>query len=173
MGVKYHSECLLAERFRVFPKSVPRRGGVSPGATALLRVRFRSSRRLAGLTPCVSLTHHAQSHSPMDDTAHAPCRTRIRLAPSIGAARMDRAKTPTQSGLVTRIGGEERPTGGEGACLPVCREAITPCSPSRPPRVASPRARERVSHGPDGCAFGVAKTIHTGNSACDNSEEMT
>ncbi|MGQ0555578.1 MAG: hypothetical protein ACT4PN_06510 [Nitrospiraceae bacterium] len=33
------------------------------------------------------------------------------------AAQMDRAKTPTQSGLVTRIGGEERPTGGGGGVL--------------------------------------------------------
>ena len=44
-------------------------------------------------------------------------RARIRLAPSIGAARMDRAKTPTQSSLVTRIGGEERSTGGGGGVL--------------------------------------------------------
>jgi hypothetical protein len=115
------SRCYNSDRF-----------GVSPAATALLLVRFRSSRQTAGLTPCTSLTHHAQSHRPMDGTAHAPCRTRIRLAPSIGAAQMDRAKTPTQSGLVTRIGGEERPTGGDDAGLPVCREAITPCSPSRP-----------------------------------------
>ncbi len=61
----------------------------------------------------------------------------------------------------------------EDADLPVCREAITPCSQSRPPRVASPRARKRVSHGPDGCAFGVLEDLHTGNSAWGNSEGMT
>jgi len=83
--------------------------GVSPPATALLLVRFRSCRQTAGLTPCISLTHHPQTDRPSDGTAHVPCRTRIRLASSIRAAQMDRAKTPPQSGLVTRIGEEERP----------------------------------------------------------------
>lgn len=57
--------------------------------------------------------------------------------------------------------------------MPVCREAITPFSTSRPPRAAAPRARERVSHGPDGCAFGVLEAFHSGNSAWDNAEGMT
>ena len=47
---------------------------------------LRSSRQTAGLTPCTSLTHHLQTHRPIDGTAHAPCRTRSRLAPSIRAA---------------------------------------------------------------------------------------
>lgn len=92
------------------------------------------------------------------------------------AVQMDRAKTPPQSGLVTRLGGEERPLTDrrrEDAALPVCREAITTVSTSRPSRVAAPRARERVSHGPDSCAFGVLETLHPGNSAWDNSEGMT
>ena len=37
---------------------------------------------------------------------------------------------------------------------------------------AIPHARKRAPHGPDGCAFGVAQTLHPGNSAWDNSEEM-
>ncbi len=62
---------------------------------------------------------------------------------------------------------------GEGACLPVCREAITSFSRSRPPRVAAPRARERAPHGPDRCACGVLKTLHSGTVAWDNTEGMT
>ncbi len=57
--------------------------------------------------------------------------------------------------------------------MPVCREAITPVLVSRPPRAAAPRARKRVSHGPDSCACGVLETLHPGNSAWDNSEGMT
>ena len=57
--------------------------------------------------------------------------------------------------------------------MPVCREAITPVSTSRPALAAAPRARERVSHGPDRCACGVLETLHSGNSAWDNLEELT
>ena len=57
--------------------------------------------------------------------------------------------------------------------MPVCREALTPVSTSRSPRAASPRARKRVSHGPDSCAFGVLETLHPGNSAWDNSDGLT
>jgi len=57
--------------------------------------------------------------------------------------------------------------------VPVSREASTPVSTSRPALAAAPRARKRVSHGPDGCAFGVLETLHSGNSAWDNLEELT
>ena len=98
MGVKYHFECVLAERFRVFPKSVPRRGGVSPGAIALLRVRFRSSRRLAGLTPCVSLTQSPQT------ALRTAQRTRRALspAPSHRLWRLDRAETSVTGSRTAR-----------------------------------------------------------------------
>jgi hypothetical protein len=79
-------------------------------AIALLRVRSRSSRQTAGLTPYVSLTQHPQIHSPSDGTAHAPCLSGRTVVPR-------RANTPTQSGLATRIGGEERPIGGGGGVL--------------------------------------------------------
>lgn len=62
--------------------------------------------------------------------------------------------------------------GREEASLPVCREAITPFSGSRPPRVALPRARKRAPHGPDTCACGVRVALHSGNVAWDNSEEF-
>ncbi len=62
-----------------------------------------------------------QTHKPIDVTAHAPCRTRSRLARSIRAAQMDHAKTPPRSGLVTRIGGEERPlTDRRGGSVRAC-----------------------------------------------------
>ena len=80
------------------------RFGVSPAATARLLVRLRSSRQTAGLTPCT----RPQSHTDGRHRARAVPHL-YSIAPSIRAAQMDRAKTPPESGLVTRISGEDSP----------------------------------------------------------------
>ena len=129
--------------------------GVSPPATALLLVRFRSSRQTAGLSPCTSLTHNTQTEG-----RHRARAVPEPVAPSVRATRLDRAQPPATLSsdilihMVFRASwSAQRVTGGRpDASVSVCRDGITSLSRSRLPRVAWPRAHERALHGPDRCA---------------------
>ncbi len=139
----------------------------APGSFPLIPPDDRThALRIADATPSITQTdgrHRARAvpHPYSTGTVHPRCgRWTVRR----------RLLNPVSS--LASVGKKDRQE-GEGACVPVCREAITSFSRSRPPRVAAPRARERAAHGPDRCACGVLETLHSGNSAWDNLEELT